>query len=149
MLVSLPALLAAKFRAAALPATLLDQGLAVAGPSHASLLEGGLRVVSGHVVQLVVDGAILDADWPVSCDKPAGRKTRGRGWQAPHEPRPRQAILGYGVPSGVDRDGEGHGHVAGFLEGRGNRCHVCTRIRHALAARNAVGTAEGAAEERV
>ena len=149
MLVSLPALLAAKFRAVALPAAFLAQGLAIAGSSHAGFLEGRVRVVSGHVVQLVVDGTILHAGGPIPRHESASRKAGRRRWQASDDCRPREAGLGNGVTAGIDGDREGHGHVAGFLERGGDRCHVGARVCHALAACDAVGAIEGAAEERV
>lgn len=149
MLVSLPALLAAKFRAVALAAAFLAQGLAVAGSSDAGFLESRVRVVSGHVVQLVVDRALLHAGGPIPRHESAGRKARRRRRKASDDCRPREAGLGNGVPAGIDGDGEGHGHVAGFLESGGNCCHVGARVCHALAACDAVGAIEGTAEKGV
>lgn len=61
MLVSLPALLAAKFRPAALATALLGQRLAIAGSPDTGFLESRPCVISGHIVELVVDRAILHA----------------------------------------------------------------------------------------
>ena len=150
MLVSLPALLAAKFRAVALPAAFLGQGLAVAGSPYSRLLEGRVGVVPGHVVQLVVDGAaVLHAHGPAPRRESRGRETGRRGRQAADDCRPREAVLGHGVSAGIDGDREGRGHVAGFLEGGGDGGDIGNRVGHALAAGDAVGAIEGAAEERV
>ncbi len=149
MLVSLPALLAAKFRPDALPTTLLDERLAIASSPDTSLLKSRPCVVSGHIVKLVVDRTILYAAGSVSDDELAGWET-GRGrWEASHNRRPREALLGHGVPTRADGDGERHGHVARFLEGRGQRCYIGTGVCHALATRYAVGAIEGTAEQRM
>jgi hypothetical protein len=58
MLVPLPALLTAELWTVALPA-FLGQGLAVARPPDACLLESAVSFVRGPVVLVVVDSALL------------------------------------------------------------------------------------------
>lgn len=73
MLVSLPALLTAKFRAVDLSASFLGRHrLAVTGPPVSALVGPAaaavVSFVSGHV-NLVVDCAVLHVDSPVGCYK--------------------------------------------------------------------------------
>lgn len=148
MLVSLPALLAAKLWAIALPASFLDQGLAIAGSPHTGLLKSRCSVIPGHVVQLVVNRAILYAAGTISNRELVGWEACGRRWEASYDRWPGET-LGHGVPTRVDGDGKRHSHVARFLESGGERGYIGTRVRHALAAGDAVGAIEGTTEERV
>lgn len=145
MLIPLPALLAAKFGAVALPA-FFDEWLAVAGSSHPGLL---IPLIPRHIIDLVIDGALLDIDRPVRRRKLVSGEARWRGWQAAREASPGEGVPRRCVPPTTNGNGQWHGFVTGFLEGRGNGSQIGARVCHALATSDAVCSVEGSADDGV
>lgn len=147
MLVSLPALLAAKLWAIALASTFLDQGLSVACSSNASFLEGRIGVIPRCVIELVVDRILLQVAHACPGQESATGQAFWRRRQAASYHGPGEAILGQCVSAG--RDLEGHGPVAGFRKGSSYGCNISARVCHALATGNAVGAVEGGSDDGV
>ena len=148
MLVSLPAGFTAKFDAAALP-TFLGERLTVAGPSHAGLLEGRLALVTGHVIQLVVNCTVMDVDLSIRGDEFVARKASGRRWQATDDRRPRNATPRHRVTTGTDSNGQRGRPITSFVESGGDGGDVGGSVGHALAAGNSVIRIQGARHNRV
>ncbi len=143
MLVSFSALLAAELNPVALP-TLLDEGLAVARPTYSGL-QGGILPVR-HVVQLVVDCAVLQIRPAARCHEPVRRQARGRRRKAAGHARPRDAALGHGVPTSP-RNWHRCSTLAGLPECCRNDGNIRGRVRDTLPAGDAVGGMHGRASE--
>ena len=102
VLVAFPTLVAAKFGTAAFPA-FLGEGLAIARPSCASLLESALSVHVRHIVQLVVNCALLPFRLSAAQEL-MGWQARWWGGKAASDGRARSSGLRHSAASGIDRD---------------------------------------------